>query len=215
MLLSLNILPKTLLIELKTLTNERDSEMSFSLFINYQRISFLEKEILNKSKMKSKYFGYTLRGAGTPYQQWILSELPVSSTGIYSTTATSEISAGNKIPLQGIVLNQIGGKINTDGSISLPPGLYKVEYSGILSTAAASPLKIDVMLGSTVVSEVQGYTSTSAASTFTDSISGVAIVKSQGCGGCINVSVVNSSAVNVTPILVGESSFKVIVTRLL
>ena len=90
MLLSLNILPKTLLIELKTLTNEIDSEMSFSLFINYQRISFLEKEILNKSKMKSKYFGYTLRGAGTPYQQWILSELPVSSTGIYSTTATSE-----------------------------------------------------------------------------------------------------------------------------
>jgi hypothetical protein len=204
------------LIKLKTLTSERDSEMSFSPFYNYQRIDFLEKEIFKyKGKMKSKYFGYTLRGAGTPYQQWILSELPVTSNGIYATTTTSEISAGSKIPMQGMALNQIGGKINADGSISLPPGLYKVEYTGILSTTAASPLKIDVMLGSNVVSEVQGYTSTMSSSLFTDTISGTAIVKGQGCGGCLTLSVVNSSAVSVTPILVGESSFKVIVTRLL
>lgn len=162
--------------------------------------------------MKSKYFGYTLRGAGTPYQQWILSELPISSNGIYTTAVSSEIAAGSKLPMQSIVLNQVGGKINADGSISLPPGLYKIEYTGILSTTAASPVKIDVMLGSTVVSEVQGYTSTSASSTFTDTISGTAIVK--GCG-CVTLSVINSSAVSITPITVGESSFKVIVTRLM
>ena len=186
--------------------------MDFSPFYNYQRIDFLENDKLNKGNMKSKYFGYTLRGAGTPYQQWILSELPVSSSGIYTTTATSEISAGSKIPIQGITLNQVGGKINIDGSISLPPGLYKIEFTGILSTTAASPLKIDVMSGSTVVNEVQGYTSTSASGAFTDTITGIAVVKNQGC---INLSVVNSSAVSITPVLVGESSFEIIVTRLL
>ena len=77
--------------------------------------------------MKSKYFGYTLRGAGTPYQQWILSELPISTNGVYTTATTSEITAAAKIPLQSIVLNQVGGKVNSDGSITLPQGLYKVE----------------------------------------------------------------------------------------
>ena len=162
--------------------------------------------------MKSKYFGYTLRGAGTPYQQWILSELPISSNGVYTTTTTSEIAAAAKIPLQSIVLNQVGGKVNSDGSITLPQGLYKVEYYGVLSTTAAGPVKIDLMSGSTVVSEVQGYTSTSASSAFTTTISGTAVVK--GCG-CLNLSVVNSSAVSITPITVGDSSFIVIVTRLL
>lgn len=162
--------------------------------------------------MKSKYFGYTLRGAGTPYQQWILSELPISTNGVYTTATTSEITAAAKIPLQSIVLNQVGGKVNSDGSITLPQGLYKVEYSGVLSTTAAGPVKIDLMSGSTVVSEVQGYTSTSASGAFTTTISGVRVVK--GCG-CLNLSVVNSSAVSVTPIAVGDSSFEVIVTRLL
>ena len=162
--------------------------------------------------MKSKYFGYTLRGAGTPYQQWILSELPISTNGVYTTATTSEITAAAKIPLQSIVLNQVGGKVNSDGSITLPQGLYKVEYSGVLSTAAAGPVKIDLMSGSTVVSEVQGYTSTSASGAFTTTISEVGVVK--GCG-CLNLSVVNSSAVSVTPIAVGDSSFEVIVTRLL
>lgn len=165
--------------------------------------------------MKSKYFGYTLRGAGTPYQQWILSELPVSSNSIYTTTTTSEISAGSNIPIQGMTLNQVGGRINTDGTISLPPGMYKIEYTGIFSTTAASPVKIDVTTGATVVSEVQGYTSTSATGAFTDTISGMSVVKSQGCGSGITLSVVNSSAVSITPILVGESSFRLMVTRLL
>lgn len=165
--------------------------------------------------MKSKYFGYTLSGAGTPYQQWILSELPITSSGIYTTTTTSEISAGSKLPIQGMTLNQVGGKINTDGSISLPPGLYKIEYSGILSTTAASPVKIDILSGATVVSEVQGYTSTSATGAFTDTISGMAIVKNQCCGGGINISVVNSSAVSITPILVDSDSFNLVVTRLM
>ena len=162
--------------------------------------------------MKSKYFGYTLRGAGTPYQQWILSELPISTNGVYTTATTSEITAAAKIPLQSIVLNQVGGKVNSDGSITLPQGLYKVEYYGVLSTTAAGPVKIDLMSGSTVVSEVQGYTSTSASGAFTTTISGTAVVK--GCG-CLNLSVVNSSAVSITPITVGDSSFIVIVTRLL
>ena len=165
--------------------------------------------------MKSKYFGYTLRGAGTPYQQWILSELPVSSSGIYTTTTTGEISAGSKLPIQGTILNQVGGKINTDGSISLPSGLYKIEYTGILSTTAASPIKIDIVSGSTVVSEVQGYTSTSASGAFTSTVSGSAIVRNQCCGGCINLSVVNSSAVSITPVLVDSDSFRIVVTRLM
>lgn len=164
--------------------------------------------------MKSKYFGYTLRGAGTPYQQWILSELPLSPSGVYSTMTTSEITSGSKIPLQCIVLNQVNGKVNADGSISLPQGLYKVEYSGILSTAAANPIKIDLTSGATVVSEVQGYTSASSSGAYTDTVTGLAIVKSN-CGSCLNLSLVNSSAVSVTPVMIGESSFKVVVTRLL
>ena len=162
--------------------------------------------------MKSKYFGYTLRGAGTPYQQWILSELPVTANGVYTTAISSEISAGSKIPFQSIVLNQVGGKLNSDGSISLPQGLYKIEYSGILSTTAANPIKIDLTSNSSVVSEVQGYTSASSAGTYTDTVNGLAVIK--GCG-CLSISLVNSSAVGITPVTVGDSSFEIVVTRLL
>lgn len=164
--------------------------------------------------MKSKYFGYTLRGAGTPYQQWILSELPIVASGVYTSSSTTEVAAAGTIPMQCIVLNQVGGRVNANGSISLPQGLYKVEYSGILSTAAASPVKIDLMSGNTAISEVQAYTATNAAGAFTATITGTAIVKSPG--GCIGttLSVVNNSAVSVTPVAVGLETFQIVITRL-
>lgn len=163
--------------------------------------------------MKSKYFGYTLRGAGTPYQQWILSELPISASGVYTTDSVSEIAVGRRIPFQSIVLNQIGGKVNANGSISLPQGVYKIEYSGIVSTEAASPVIFDLVSSGTVISETQNYTATSPTTGFSATIHGDGILKVNCCGG--NFSIVNSSAVPVTPVAVGDESMRVFVTRLM
>lgn len=167
--------------------------------------------------MKSKYFGYTLRGAGTPYQQWVISELPITSAGIYTSTSTTEVAAASTIPLQNIVLNQVGGRINADGSISLPQGLYKIEFSGILSTAAASPVKIDLMSGSSPIAEVQSSTSTNAATPaqFTTTITGIGIIRCQGGNLGTTISLVNNSAVGVTPVAIGLQSFQMFVTRVL
>lgn len=167
--------------------------------------------------MKSKYYGYTLRGAGTPYQQWIISELPISASGIYTSNSTTEVAVAANIPIQSIVLNQIGARLNADGSISLPQGIYKIEFSGIISTAAASPVKIDVVSGTTILSEVQANTTANAAGAFTTTLSGTAIVKcSGGCGlGGSTISIVNNSAVAVTPVQPGTQSLQVLVTRVL
>lgn len=161
--------------------------------------------------MKSKYFGYTLRGAGTPYQQWVLSDLPVTASGTYTTTSTSVVAVAGKIPLQTIVFNQTGARVNSDGSICLPQGIYEISYSGILSTAAAGPIKIDLTSGSTVVSEYQGNTAASASGAFTNTVAGQGVLRV--CGST-NISVVNNSAVAVTPVLAGSESFRVIITRL-
>lgn len=161
--------------------------------------------------MKSKYFGYTLRGAGTPYQQWILSDLPISVEGVYTTSSSSDVATGSKIPVQTIAFNQIGARVNADGTICLPQGVYKVEYSGILSTAAARSVKIDLMSGSTVISEFQGNTETTATGEFTTTVSGSGLVKT--CGPA-SISVVNNSSVTVNPVPVGGESFRVFITRL-
>lgn len=161
--------------------------------------------------MKSKYFGYTLRGAGTPYQQWVLSDLPVTVEGVYTSTSTASVPATSKILVQTVVFNQIGARVGADGTICLPQGIYKVEYSGILSTTAASPVKIDLVSGTTVISEVQSNTSASGDGTFTTTISGSGIVKT--CGST-NVSLVNNSGVAITPVIVGTEAFRVFITRL-
>lgn len=162
--------------------------------------------------MKSKYFGYTLRGAGTPYQQWVLSDLPVSVEGVYTSTSTTAVPAASKILIQSIAFNQLGARVGADGTICLPQGVYKVEYSGILSTAASSPVKIDLVSGATVVSEVQANTAASASGAFTTTISGSGIIKT--CCGSTTLSIVNNSAVAVTPVLAGSETFRVFITRL-
>lgn len=161
--------------------------------------------------MKSKYFGYTLRGAGTPYQQWILSDLPVSVEGAYVSTSTSAVPVSSKIPVQTISFNQIGARVGTDGTICLPQGVYKVEYSGILSTAASSPVKIDLVSGGSIISEVQEVTSTNGDGAFTSTISGSGIIKA--CGNTA-ISIVNNSTVAVTPVAAGTETFRVFITRL-
>ena len=161
--------------------------------------------------MKSKYFGYTLRGAGTPYQQWVLSDLPVSVEGVYTSNSTSPIAAASVIPIQTVVFNQLGARIGSDGTICLPQGIYKVEYSGILSTTASSPIKIDLVSGASIISEVQETTATSASGAYTATISGAGVIKS--CGSTV-LSIVNNSAVSVTPVSAGTETFRVFITRL-
>ena len=161
--------------------------------------------------MKSKYFGYTLRGAGTPYQQWVLSDLPVSVEGAYTTSSTNAVPVAAKIPVQTIAFNQVGARVGADGTICLPQGVYKVEYSGILSTAASSPVKIDLVAGTSVISEVQEVTATNGDGAFTSTISGSGIIK-LCCS--TSISVVNNSTVAVTPVLAGTETFRVFITRL-
>ena len=161
--------------------------------------------------MKSKYFGYTLRGAGTPYQQWVLSDLPVSVEGVYTSASTNAVPVASKIPVQTISFNQLGARVGADGTICVPQGVYKVEYSGILSTAASSPIKIDLVAGTSAVSEVQEVTATNGDGAFTSTISGAGIVKA--CG-TTTISIVNNSTVAVTPVIAGTETFRVFITRL-
>lgn len=161
--------------------------------------------------MKSKYFGYTLRGAGTPYQQWVLSDLPITVEGVYTSTSTNAVPVASKIPIQTISFNQLGARVGADGTICLPQGVYKVEYSGILSTAAAGAIKIDLVSGGSVISEVQEVTSANGDGAFTSTISGTGIIKA--CG-TTSISIVNNSTVAVTPVVAGTETFRVFITRL-
>lgn len=41
---------------------------------------------------KSKFFGYVLRNAGTPCQQWVLNEIPTTVTSVFTSTTTSSVA---------------------------------------------------------------------------------------------------------------------------
>ena len=89
---------------------------------------------------KSKFFGYVLRNAGTPCQQWVLNEIPTTVTSVFTSTTTSSV-----------VINQIGGKVNSDGSFSLPCGLYKISFSTDVSTTTAGRVIVTLKAGSTTL----------------------------------------------------------------
>ena len=71
---------------------------------------------------KSTYYGYTLRTPNTPYQQWALSQLPIPVSAMFTSNSTEEVAIDGIIPITGTSLNQIGGKINTDGTFCIPAG---------------------------------------------------------------------------------------------
>lgn len=161
---------------------------------------------------KSKYFGYTLRNAGTPYQQWVLNELPISITGIYTGTINTAVTSLDEIPVNSVVINQIGGRINADGSITLPQGIYKIDYSMTVTTSSAGTVSIALKDGATIISQTTGYTTGAVGSTPTTSLIGTGVVKLCSCNN--TVSLVNTSESSITPILSGTETVRIIITRI-
>lgn len=171
---------------------------------------------------KSKFFGYVLRNAGTPCQQWVLNELPVSTFTAFTSLTTVEVPVGGVIPLSSVTINQFGGRINSDGSFSLPCGLYHINYNFIVSTTAAEKVIVSLNNGATTVN--QSVTQTSQAtqpaqaarlvdpSEFTGEIMGDTVIRSTGCGN--NFTLINSSAVAITPVITGTESVRVTITKI-
>jgi hypothetical protein len=162
---------------------------------------------------KSKFFGYVLRNAGTPCQQWVLNELPVSTVTVFTSSTTSSVATSGTIPLSSVTLNQFGGRINSDGSFSLPCGLYKIEFSLIPSTAAAGVAIISLNAGSTTLFTSEVSTAADGVNgTISGSIAGDTVIRSTGCN--INFALVNSSTVAITPVMAGTESVRVIITKI-
>lgn len=171
---------------------------------------------------KSKFFGYVLRNAGTPCQQWVLNELPVSTFTAFTSLTTTEVPVGGVIPLSSVTINQFGGRINSDGSFSLPCGLYHINYNFIASTTAAEKVIVSLNNGATTVNQSvtqtsQGTQPAQAArlvnpDEFTGEIMGDTVIRSTGCGN--NFTLINSSAVAITPVITGTESVRVTITKI-
>ena len=156
---------------------------------------------------KSIYYGYTLRTPNSPHSQWALSQLPIPVTAMFTSTFTNSVAQGDIIPISGCSLNQVGGKINSDGTFSLPTGLYRIKFIALINGAATDPVSVALEVGSTVVLE-----SVAAGSTEAVTIQGETIVNSSGCN--VNWSLVNTTAAAVTPELQGLYSAQVIIERI-
>lgn len=162
---------------------------------------------------KSKFFGYVLRNAGTPYQQWVLNEIPVSTNTVLTSTSTAEISVDGTVPASSILVNCAGVRTNTDGSFSLPSGLYRITYSFIAETTAAGEVIITLNAGPTVVHTTEVATTADGVDgTISGQIIGDTVVKSMGCGTSWMIK--NASTTSITPVLAGTESIRVIITKI-
>ena len=162
---------------------------------------------------KSKFFGYVLRNAGTPCQQWVLNEIPVSTNTVLTSTSTSEISVDGTIPASSILVNCAGVRTNTDGSFSLPSGLYRVTYSFIAETAAAGEVIVTLNAGATTVHTTEVATVADGVDgTISAQVIGDTVVKSTGCS--VSWMLKNASTTSITPVLAGTESIRVIITKI-
>lgn len=162
---------------------------------------------------KSKFFGYVLRNAGTPCQQWVLNEIPVSTYSVLTSTSTAEISVDGTIPASTIMINCAGVRTNTDGSFSLPSGIYRITYSFIAETDAAGEVIVTLSAGPTVVHTTEVATAADGVDgTISGQIIGDTVIKSTGCGTSWMFK--NESTVAITPVLAGTESIRVIITKI-
>lgn len=162
---------------------------------------------------KSKFFGYVLRNAGTPCQQWVLNEIPVSTNTVLTSTSTSEISVDGTIPASSILVNCAGVRTNTDGSFSLPCGLYRITYSFLAETDAAGEVIVTLNAGATTVHTTEVATTANGVDgTISGQIIGDTVVKSQGCGTSWMLK--NASTTSITPVLAGTETIRVIITKI-
>lgn len=157
---------------------------------------------------KSVYYGYTLRTPNSPYSQWALSQLPIPVSAMFTSDSTESVVENGVIPITGVSFNQVGGKINSDGTFSLPSGLYKIKFITLVNAAAVDPVSISLKIGTTTVLQ-----SVAAGSTEGVTIQGETLINCSGCN--VSWSLVNTTTGPVTPESMGLYTAQVIIERLL
>ena len=157
---------------------------------------------------KSVYYGYTLRTPNSPYSQWALSQLPIPVSAMFTSDSTESVVENDVIPITGVSFNQVGGKINSDGTFSLPSGLYKIKFITLVNAAAVDPVSISLKVGTTTVLQ-----SVAAGSTEGVTIQGETLINCSGCN--VSWSLVNTTAGPITPESMGLYTAQVIIERLL
>lgn len=157
---------------------------------------------------KSVYYGYTLRTPNSPYSQWALSQLPIPVSAMFTSDSTESVAENDVIPITGVSFNQVGGKINSDGTFSLPSGLYKIKFITLVNAAAVDPVSISLKVGTTTVLQ-----SVSAGSTEGVTIQGETLINCSGCN--VSWSLVNTTDGPITPESMGLYTAQVIIERLL
>lgn len=157
---------------------------------------------------KSVYYGYTLRTPNSPYSQWALSQLPIPVSAMFTSDSVESVVENDIIPITGVSFNQVGGKINSDGTFSLPSGLYKIKFITLVNAAAVDPVSISLKVGTTTVLQ-----SVAAGSTEGVTIQGETLINCSGCN--VSWSLVNTTAGPITPESMGLYTAQVIIERLL
>lgn len=157
---------------------------------------------------KSVYYGYTLRTPNSPYSQWALSQIPVPVSAMFTSDSVESVVENGIIPITGVSFNQVGGKINSDGTFSLPSGLYKIKFITLVNAAAVDPVSISLKVGTTTVLQ-----SVAAGSTEGVTIQGETLINCSGCN--VSWSLVNTTAGPITPESMGLYTAQVIIERLL
>ena len=157
---------------------------------------------------KSVYYGYTLRTPNSPYSQWALSQLPIPVSAMFTSDSVESVVENGVIPITGVSFNQVGGKINSDGTFSLPSGLYKIKFITLVNAAAVDPVSISLKIGTTTILQ-----SVAAGSTEGVTIQGETLINCSGCN--VSWSLVNTTAGPVTPESMGLYTAQVIIERLL
>ena len=157
---------------------------------------------------KSVYYGYTLRTPNSPYSQWALSQLPIPVSAMFTSDSVESVAENDVIPITGVSFNQVGGKINSDGTFSLPSGLYKIKFITLVNAAAVDPVSISLKVGTTTVLQ-----SVAAGATEGVTIQGETLINCSGCN--VSWSLVNTTAGPITPESMGLYTAQVIIERLL
>ena len=157
---------------------------------------------------KSVYYGYTLRTPNSPYSQWALSQIPIPVSAMFTSDSVESVVENDVIPITGVSFNQVGGKINSDGTFSLPSGLYKIKFITLVNAASVDPVSISLKVGTTTVLQ-----SVAAGSTEGVTIQGETLINCSGCN--VSWSLVNTTAGPITPESMGLYTAQVIIERLL
>lgn len=162
----------------------------------------------------NKFFGHVLRNEGTPFQQWVLAEIPISKVSVITSTSTAPVPVGASIPITNVIYNGCSVDFSIlGGNIVLrEKGIYRIEFRMNVSTASSGKVELTLNANGNPVAQASSLTVATATEVEGELI-GEKVLVVTCCSGPVSLSLTNTSPTEITPVKVGDESMEIVITK--